>query len=59
MGGPWLIANNDELIKPGMAFSIETMAGAPELERMKFEREILVHEDHTEVIMNCPDKPWL
>jgi Xaa-Pro aminopeptidase len=59
VGGPWLIANNNELIKPGMAFSIETMAGHPKLGRVKFEQDILVHEDHTEVITRCPDKPWL
>ncbi|WP_269813900.1 hypothetical protein [Rhodoferax ferrireducens] len=42
-----------------MAFSIETMAGHPELGRVKFEQDILGHEDHTEVITRCPDKPWL
>jgi len=43
----------------GLVFSIEAMAGHPESGRVKFEQDILVHEDHIEVITRCPDSPWL
>lgn len=48
--GPWLIAGSLETIQAGMALSIETMAGLPGVGRAKFEQDILVHEDHCEIL---------
>lgn len=54
--GPWIVPGNDDLIKAGMALTIETMAGIPGVGRAKFEQDIFVHPDGCEVLTaSCPD----
>ncbi|MEJ0230783.1 M24 family metallopeptidase (plasmid) [Klebsiella michiganensis] len=53
-GGPWLVPENNLEIVPGMAIAIECMAGREEVGYVKFEHNILIHSDHTELISTCP-----
>jgi len=51
---PWLVQGNETPIEAGMAIAIECMAGREDVGYVKFEQNILVHEDRTELISTCP-----
>ena len=51
---PWLVQGNETRIEAGMAIAIECMAGREDVGYVKFEQNILVHEDRTELISTCP-----
>ncbi|BEO54845.1 hypothetical protein SMQE21_47850 (plasmid) [Serratia marcescens] len=51
---PWLVPGNETRIEAGMAIAIECMAGREDVGYVKFEQNILVHEDRTELISTCP-----
>jgi len=51
---PWLVPGNETPIEAGMAIAIECMAGREDVGYVKFEQNILVHEDRTELISTCP-----
>jgi Xaa-Pro aminopeptidase len=51
---PWLVPGNETPIEAGMAIAIECMAGREDVGYVKFEQNILVHKDRTELISTCP-----
>lgn len=51
---PWLVPGNDTPVTAGMAIALECMAGREDTGYVKFEQNILVHEDRTELISTCP-----
>ncbi|MNJ19323.1 putative peptidase [compost metagenome] len=51
---PWLVPGNDTQIEAGMAIAIECMAGRPDVGFVKYEHNVLVHPDRTELISTCP-----
>lgn len=51
---PWLVPGNETRITAGMAIAVECMAGREDTGYVKFEQNILVHEDRTELISTCP-----
>lgn len=53
---PWLVPGNDTQITAGMAIAIECMAGREDVGYVKFEHNVLVHEDRTELISTCPER---
>ena len=57
--GPWITPGQDVPIEAGMAIAVETMAGRPGVGSVKFEENVLVHEDRVELLTTTPEKPWL
>lgn len=53
---PWIIGESEEVIKPGMAIAIECMAGKDEVGFVKFEQNVLVHENKIELLSTCPER---
>lgn len=51
---PWLIPGQTGRIEAGMAIAVECMAGREDVGYVKFEHNVLVHEDHTELLTTCP-----
>ena len=51
---PWLVSGNETRIEAGMAIAIECMAGRPDIGFVKFEQNVLVHADKTELLSTCP-----
>ncbi len=51
---PWLVPGNETIIEAGMAIAIECMAGRDDIGYVKFEHNVLVHVDRTELISTCP-----
>ncbi|OCX60530.1 hypothetical protein BFP70_17305 [Thioclava sp. SK-1] len=51
---PWLVPGNETRIEAGMAIAIECMAGREGVGFVKFEQNVLVHADRTELISTCP-----
>lgn len=51
---PWLVPGNETRIEAGMAIAIECMAGRQGAGFVKFEHNVLVHADRTELISTCP-----
>lgn len=53
---PWLIPDSDAEIRAGMAIAIECMAGREPVGFVKFEHNVLVHENRVELLTTCPAK---
>ncbi|MDR7127622.1 Xaa-Pro peptidase family protein [Pseudotabrizicola sp. 4114] len=53
-GGPWLVPDNEMKVEAGMAIAIECMAGCDDVGYVKFEHNLLVHGDRSELISTCP-----
>ncbi|WP_353187079.1 Xaa-Pro peptidase family protein [Pseudomonas sp.] len=51
---PWLVPGNETKIEAGMSIAIECMAGRDDIGYVKFEHNVLVHADRTELISTCP-----
>lgn len=51
---PWLVPGNETTIEAGMAIAIECMAGREGIGFVKFEHNVLIHADRTELISTSP-----
>lgn len=56
---PWIGEGSEEIIEPGMAIAVETIGGKAGVGNAKFEHNVLVHDDHVELLSTCPARPWL
>lgn len=55
---PWLVPDEEEEIRAGMCFGIEAMAGRPGVGSAKFEQDVIVTEDGTELLTTIPTHYW-
>jgi Xaa-Pro aminopeptidase len=55
---PWFLPDNDTEIRPNMCFGIEAMAGRPGVGSAKFEQDVIVTEDGTELLTTIPTAYW-
>lgn len=53
---PWLIPGAEAEIEPGMAIAVECMAGREPVGFVKFEHNLLVHQDKIELLSTCPER---
>lgn len=52
--GPWFVPDGEDKIEAGMAIAVECMAGREDVGFVKFEHNVLVHADKTELLDTCP-----
>ena len=55
---PWFLPDDDTEIRPNMCFGIEAMAGRPGVGSAKFEQDVIVTVDGTELLTTIPTKYW-
>jgi Xaa-Pro aminopeptidase len=51
---PWFVPGNSMTIQAGMCIAIEVMAGRSGVGSGKFEQDMIVHEDHVEILSTLP-----
>ena len=56
--GPWITADDDTIIEPGMAIAVETLFGAPDVGGTFFEENGVVTEDGFEVLSTVQKRWW-
>lgn len=52
--GPWCTEGSPDRIETGMCLAVECMAGRKDTGYVRFERNLLVHEGHVELLDTCP-----
>lgn len=56
--GPWITADDETIIEPGMAIAVETLFGAPDVGGTFFEENGVVTDDGFEVLSTVQKRWW-
>lgn len=57
--GPWITADEPTVIEPNMALAVEALVGRPGVGAANYEENILIHDDHIEVLTEpCESRRW-